>query len=359
MVPVSCSGLDALLLGRHDVEREDRQHRAVHRHRHAHLVQRDAVEQLAHVVDRVDRDAGHADVADHPRVVAVVAAVGGQVEGDRQALLARGQVAPVEGVGLRGGGEAGVLPDRPRLVDVHRRVRARAGTARCPGRCRRKSRPVEVGGGVERRDGDALRASPTAGRRRRAGAARRLPCRAADGRASRRVKSGIVMPAPPSVSSVRAQDGEGVAAGEDVAVHAVGQLGACRPARPARRRRPAAPRPHRRRLLGVHLVRRAQAGDRRAARRRTSSAGAGHDVEARRAWNRLAAKLARAVCAASGPSVGEEDGRAAASAGVGRGRAAPRTSCGVADARGSSRRPASAGAGARGTGGSSGERRTR
>jgi hypothetical protein len=28
-----------------------------------HLVQRDAVEQGAHVVDRVDRDTGHADVA--------------------------------------------------------------------------------------------------------------------------------------------------------------------------------------------------------------------------------------------------------------------------------------------------------
>ena len=151
MVPASCSGVDALLLGRDDVERQHRQHRAVHRHRHAHLVQRDAVEELAHVVDRVDRDAGHADVAGHPRVVAVVAAVGGQVERHRQALLPGGEVAPVERVGLLGGGEPGVLPDRPRLVDVHRRVRARAGTARCPGmvsqevqagRCRRRCRPA-------------------------------------------------------------------------------------------------------------------------------------------------------------------------------------------------------------------------
>ena len=46
-----------LLLGRDDVERQHRQHGAVHRHRHAHPVQRDAVEQLPHVVDRVDRDA--------------------------------------------------------------------------------------------------------------------------------------------------------------------------------------------------------------------------------------------------------------------------------------------------------------
>ena len=124
MVPVSCCGGDALLLGGEDVQREDRQHGAVHRHRHAHLVERDAVEQLAHVEDRVDRHAGHADVAGHPRVVAVVAAVRREVERHRQALLTGGEVAAVERVRVLGGGEACVLADRPRLVDVHRRVRA-------------------------------------------------------------------------------------------------------------------------------------------------------------------------------------------------------------------------------------------
>ena len=114
--------LHPLLLGRRDVERQHRQHRAVHGHRHRHLVERDAVEERAGVVDRVDRHAGHADVAAHPRVVGVVAAVGGQVEGDAEALLAGGEVAAVEGVGLLGGGEPGVLPDRPRLGGVHRRV---------------------------------------------------------------------------------------------------------------------------------------------------------------------------------------------------------------------------------------------
>ena len=133
MVPASCSGAHALLLGRDDVEREDRQHRAVHRHRDAHLVQRDAVEQLAHVVDGVDRDARHADVAADPHVVAVVAAVGRQIERDRKALLATGEIAAVEGVGLLGGREAGVLADGPRLGRVHRRVR--------PAQVRRKARP--------------------------------------------------------------------------------------------------------------------------------------------------------------------------------------------------------------------------
>ena len=74
---------DALLLGGHDVKGQHRQHRAVHGHGHAHLVERDAVEQLAHVEDRVDGHPGHAHVARHPRMVAVVAPVGGQVEGHR------------------------------------------------------------------------------------------------------------------------------------------------------------------------------------------------------------------------------------------------------------------------------------
>src|SRR5205823_1956909 len=67
----------------------------------------------------VDRHAGLADVADHPRVVAVEAAVGGQVEGDREAHLPGGQVGAVEGVGLLGGGEARVLADGPRLPGIH------------------------------------------------------------------------------------------------------------------------------------------------------------------------------------------------------------------------------------------------
>jgi hypothetical protein len=111
--PVQQLAVDALLLARDDEEGQDRDHRAVHRHRHRHLVERDAVEQDLHVLDRVDGDARLADIAHHARVVAVIAAVGGQVEGDRQALLPGGEVAAVEGVRFLGGGEAGVLPDRP------------------------------------------------------------------------------------------------------------------------------------------------------------------------------------------------------------------------------------------------------
>ena len=112
----------ALLLGGDDVERHHRQHGPVHRHRHADHVEGDAVEQLAHVEDRVDRHSGHPDVAGDAGMIAVVATVGGQVEGDGEALLSCGEVAAIEGVGLFGRREAGVLTDRPRLGHVHRRV---------------------------------------------------------------------------------------------------------------------------------------------------------------------------------------------------------------------------------------------
>ena len=143
-------------------------------------------------------------------MVAVVAAVGRQVERDRQALLPGGQVAAVERVGLLGGGEPGVLADRPRLVDVHRRVR--------PAQVRRDARvgveevdAVEVGGGVERRDVDALRRLPD-GSPRPAGGLLAAAARAAGGRRRRsrrrRARSprspGLIAPPPARRAVVRA-----------------------------------------------------------------------------------------------------------------------------------------------------------
>ncbi len=114
IVPIERRARHALFLAGDDEEGQDRDHRAVHRHRHRHLVERDAVEQDLHVLDAVDRHAGLADIAGHAGVVAVVAAVGGEIEGDREALLPGGEVAAVEGVRLLGGGETRILPDRPR-----------------------------------------------------------------------------------------------------------------------------------------------------------------------------------------------------------------------------------------------------
>ena len=69
-------------------------------------------------------------------MVAVVAAMGGEIEGDREAHLPAPQVVAIEGVGILGGGEAGILPDRPGPVGVHGGARA-AGEGRQAGQRRR------------------------------------------------------------------------------------------------------------------------------------------------------------------------------------------------------------------------------
>ena len=58
--------------------------------------------------------AGHADIAGDPRMIGIVTPVGGEIEGDGKTFLSGGEIAPVEGVALLGGGEAGILADRPR-----------------------------------------------------------------------------------------------------------------------------------------------------------------------------------------------------------------------------------------------------
>ena len=112
-------GRDATFLGGDDVKGEHGQDGAVHRHRDRHLIQRDAVKEALHIEHAVDGDARHADIALHARVIGVVAAVGGEIKGDRQPLLTGGQIAAVEGVALFGGGITGVLPNRPGAKGIH------------------------------------------------------------------------------------------------------------------------------------------------------------------------------------------------------------------------------------------------
>ena len=140
MVPLNCSGCDSLLFGGHDIEGHDGQHGAVHRHRHRHLVEGNLVEEHLHVEDGVDGHAGLADVAGNSLVVGVVAAMRGQVEGHRKALLSGGQIAAIERVRFFGGGEARILADRPGLHDIHGAVRA----AQIGRDCRRRSRGAPV-----------------------------------------------------------------------------------------------------------------------------------------------------------------------------------------------------------------------
>ena len=116
IVPFSAVPGTPVLLGDELVEQQQHGGRRVDRHRRRDLVQRDAVEQHPHVVDRVDRDADLADLAVRHRRVGVEPHLGGQVEGDREAGRAGGEQLVVAGVGLRGRAEAGVLAHRPRPV---------------------------------------------------------------------------------------------------------------------------------------------------------------------------------------------------------------------------------------------------
>ncbi len=160
MVPESLVRRHALLLAGDDEQREHRQHRAVHGHGHRDLVERDAVEQSAHVVDGIDGDARHADIAGDARMIRIVAAMGGEVEGDGDALLAAGEVAAVEGVGILGGGEARILADGPGPLHIHGGVGA--AQERCESRVGIEE--IEAGeivraiGGL---DGDAFRRLPS------------------------------------------------------------------------------------------------------------------------------------------------------------------------------------------------------
>ena len=102
-----------LLLGDDLVEREQPHRGGVDRHRGVHLGERDVVEEPPHLAEVRDRDADLADLAAAERVVGVVAGLGRQVEGDRQAGLALREVGAVERVGRGRGRVAGVRPHHP------------------------------------------------------------------------------------------------------------------------------------------------------------------------------------------------------------------------------------------------------
>ena len=70
-----------LLLRGNNVESQNGQHGTVHGHRNRHFIQRNSLKEALHVFYAVDGYARLAYVALNPRMVAVVAAVGGQVKG--------------------------------------------------------------------------------------------------------------------------------------------------------------------------------------------------------------------------------------------------------------------------------------
>ena len=101
-------------------------------------------------------------------MIGVIAAMGREIEGDREALLAGGEIAPVEGVGIFRRGEAGILPDGPRLGDIHGRVGA-AQIRRDAGIAVEGLDAVEIGGAVMAFDRNGFRRLPRCGGAGRSG----------------------------------------------------------------------------------------------------------------------------------------------------------------------------------------------
>ena len=118
--------LDAVLLRDRRVEREQPGGRGVDRHRGVHLAEWDPVEKRVHVALVDDRDADLADLAASQLRVGVVAGLRGQVEGDREACLALGQVLAVELVRSTGIRVARVGAHDPGAVPLGQAVLAHA-----------------------------------------------------------------------------------------------------------------------------------------------------------------------------------------------------------------------------------------
>ena len=181
MVPLNCSGRYALLFGSHDIKRHDRQHGAVHGHRHRHLIQRNPPEQYLHVEDGVDCHARLAHVARHALVIGIVSAMRGQVERYRNPALPRREIAPVKRIGLFGSRKPRVLPDGPRPHGIHGAV--------WPAQIRRNSRRVlevfergQIPARIKTLQRDVLRRKPLFGLLPVARSLRRLcPCRKGGG----------------------------------------------------------------------------------------------------------------------------------------------------------------------------------
>ena len=107
---------DALLLRQPDIERQEPRRRRINGHGGVHAIKRDLIEQGAHVAHMADRHPNLTDLTARQNMVWIIAGLGRQIEGHRQACLTLGQIGAVEGVGLVRRRVASIGADDPRGV---------------------------------------------------------------------------------------------------------------------------------------------------------------------------------------------------------------------------------------------------
>ena len=103
----------ALFLGHGDIKRQKPGGCGVDCHRGVHLFQRNIGEQGPHVAQMRHGDADLANLACRAGVIAVIAGLGGQIEGHGQARLTLGKVPAIQRVRSRGCGMAGIGAEKP------------------------------------------------------------------------------------------------------------------------------------------------------------------------------------------------------------------------------------------------------
>jgi hypothetical protein len=113
---------DALLVGQRHIERQKPGRRRVDGHRGVHVLERDLLEQRAHVAEMRDRHADLSDLARGERMIAVVAGLRRQIEGDGEAGLTLGEVLAIERVRLARGRMAGVGAEDPGAIAARPRA---------------------------------------------------------------------------------------------------------------------------------------------------------------------------------------------------------------------------------------------
>ncbi len=194
-VPVSAVGWHPLPPGHGDVEGEEDRRRGIDGHRRRHPIERNALEEILHVLQRRDGDPDLADLAVGGRRVGIVAHLRGQVEGHREPRLPLVEEESIALVGLGRRAESRVLPHGPEPRAIHARVDA-ARVGELAGRA--------AGGTRQRLVRARDRAPPRRGELRLTFAARsahsgmfpcflggllsRLVCRSVEGRAEARAR---------------------------------------------------------------------------------------------------------------------------------------------------------------------------